>query len=91
MASMDEKLSPSHRIVLTDIRDHIDFLSKQQDKLEKQILKSIEPWKEAWQILQMLPGVSEMSAAALIAEIGDDMSKFGGMKGITALSGQQRQ
>ncbi|WP_206679274.1 IS110 family transposase, partial [Endozoicomonas acroporae] len=87
MASMDEELSPSHRIVLTDIRDHIDFLSKQQDKLEKQILKSIEPWKEAWQILQTLPGVSEMSAATLIAEIGDDMSKFGGMKEIASWAG----
>ncbi|WBA84128.1 IS110 family transposase [Endozoicomonas sp. GU-1] len=87
MASMDEELSPSHRIVLTDIRDHIDFLSKQQDKLEKQILKSIEPLKEAWQILQTLPGVSEMSAATLIAEIGDDMSKFGGMKEIASWAG----
>ena len=87
MASMDEELSLSHRIVLTDIRDHIDFLSKQQDKLEKQILKSIEPWKEAWQILQTLPGVSEMSAAALIAEIGDDMSKFEGVTGIASWAG----
>ncbi|USE39634.1 IS110 family transposase [Endozoicomonas sp. SCSIO W0465] len=87
MASMDEELSPSHRIVLTDIRDHIDFLSKQQDKLEEQILQGIEPWKEAWQILQTLPGVSEMSAATLIAEIGDDMGKFGGMKEIASWAG----
>ncbi len=74
MASMDEKLSPSHLIMLKDIRDHINFLSEQQHKLEVQILNNIqswkeawkeawkESWKEAWKILQTLLGVSEMSA-----------------------------
>ena len=87
MASMDEKLSPSHLIVLKDIRDHINFLSEQQQKLEVQILNSVQLWKEAWQLLQTLPGVSEMSAATLIAEIGDDMSQFGGMKEIASWAG----
>ncbi len=87
MESMDEKLSPSHLIVLKDIRDHIHFLSEQQQKLEVQILSSVQLWKEAWQLLQTLPGVSEMSAAALIAEIGDDMSQFGGMKEIASWAG----
>ncbi len=87
MASMDEKLSPSHLIVLKDIRDHINFLSEQQQKLDVQILNTVQPWKEAWQLLQTLPGVSAMSAAALIAEIGDDMSQFGGMKEIASWAG----
>ncbi len=87
MASMDEKLSPSHLIVLKDIRDHINFLSEQQQKLDAQILNTVQPWKEAWQLLQTLPGVSAMSAAALIAEIGDDMSQFGGMKEIASWAG----
>ena len=43
MASMDEQLSSSHLIVLRDIRDHIDFLSEQQKKLEVQILSTIQP------------------------------------------------
>lgn len=42
MACMDEKLSPSHLIVLKDIRAHIDFLSDQQQALEIQILSSIK-------------------------------------------------
>ncbi|UYM15493.1 IS110 family RNA-guided transposase [Endozoicomonas euniceicola] len=87
MASMDEKLSTSHLIVLRDIRSHIDFLGEQLQKLEVQILRVIQPWKEAWQLLQTLPGVHEMSAATLIAEIGDDMSQFGGMKEIASWAG----
>ena len=87
MDSMDENLSPSHLIVLKDIRNHIAFLGEQQRALEVQILSSIKRRKEAWQLLQTLPGVSEMSAAALIAEIGDDMSQFGGMKEIASWAG----
>ncbi|WP_252176686.1 IS110 family transposase [Endozoicomonas sp. 4G] len=87
MASMDEQLSPSHLIVLKSIRGHINFLSEQQRELEIQILNGIQPWKEAWQLLQTLPGVSEMSAATLIAEIGDDMEQFGGMKEIASWAG----
>ncbi len=37
MESMDEELPPSHRIVLKDIRDHIDFLNTQQQALEVEI------------------------------------------------------
>ncbi len=73
--------------MLKDIRDHINFLNEQQQKLEVQILSTVQSWKEAWQILQTLPGVGEMSAAALIAEIGDDMSQFGGMKEIASWAG----
>lgn len=50
----------------------------------QQILKSIEPWKEIWRIMQTLPRVNEKSVAALIKEIGDDMGKFGGMKEIAS-------
>lgn len=87
MASLDEQLSLSHRLVLTDIRDHIAFMEKQQSYLEQQILKVITSWEESWQLLQTLPGVSEISAASLIAEIGDDMSQFGGIKEISSWTG----
>lgn len=87
MDSVDESLSPSHILVLTDIRDHIAFLEQQVEKLEQQILKEVKPWNEAWQLLQTLPGVSETSAAALIAEIGDDMTAFGGTKEIASWAG----
>lgn len=87
MASMDEQLSPSHLMVLKDIREHIRFLEKQLQPLEIHILESITPWKEAWQLLQTIPGISEMSAALLIAEIGSDMSQFGGLKEIASWAG----
>ena len=87
MASLDEQLSMSHRLVLTDIRDHIQFMEKQLTSLEQRIMKAITPWADAWKLLQTLPGISEISAAALLAEIGDDMSQFGGMKEIASWAG----
>lgn len=87
MASMDETLSPSHRVVLADIRDHIAYLTEQQQKLEALILTSAQQWDESWKLLQTVPGISEISAAALLAEIGDDMSRFGGLKEIASWAG----
>ena len=87
MANLDEQLSMSHRLVLTDIRDHIQFMEKQLTSLEQRIMKAITPWANAWKLLQTLPGISEISAAALLAEIGDDMSQFGGMKEIASWAG----
>ena len=37
--------------------------------------------------MQTVPGISEISAAALLAEIGDDMSRFGGLKEIASWAG----
>ena len=87
MDSLDETLSPSHRVVLKGLRAHIDFLSRQQQALEVEILNGIQPWKESWQILQTIPGISELSAASLIAEIGDNMEQFDGLKQIASWAG----
>ena len=87
MASMDENLTPSHIYILRNIKKHIEFLESQLDELEKLIIETMKPWNEAWELLQTIPGTSLISAACLIGEIGDDMSNFNGMKGISSWAG----
>lgn len=87
MSSMDESLTPSHLYILRNIKSHIEFLEKQLAELEKLIIETIKPWSEAWELLQTIPGTSLTSAACLIGEIGDDMSNFDGMKGISSWAG----
>ena len=89
VASMDEVITPAHRIVLRGIKDHIEFLEKQIAALEMVILQNIKikPFEEGWKLLQTLPGISEMSAASILAEIGDDMGQFGGMSEIASWAG----
>lgn len=87
LASMDEELSSAHRVVLRGIKEHIEFLEKQIASLEALILQTIKPWEEGWKLLQTLPGVNVISAASIIAEIGDDMSQFTGMSEIASWAG----
>ncbi|WP_133309584.1 IS110 family transposase [Parashewanella spongiae] len=87
MASMDETLTPSHLYILRNIKSHIEFLEKQLAELETLIIETIKPWNEALELLQTIPGTSVISAACLIGEIGDDMSCFDGMKGISSWAG----
>ena len=87
VASMDEVITSAHRIVLRGIKDHIEFLKKQIAALEVVILQNIKPFEEGWKLLQTLPGVSEMSAASILAEIGDDMGQFGGISEMASWAG----
>ena len=47
-------------------------------ELERRIFETAKrDWKEPWRLLQTLPGTGPLEAEALLAEIGDDMERFG--------------
>jgi transposase len=67
------------------MRDHYRFMLRQQLKLidaldgqigelDAQIEHSMLPFAEAYRLLQMVPGVAQRGAQAILAEIGVDMS-----------------
>lgn len=49
----------------------------QRYELDLQIQKAMKPYQKYWDILQTIPGIDRWAAAALIAECGVDMSRFG--------------
>jgi transposase len=53
---------------------NIDYLTKQIKKLDEEIEKMV-PQKES-KLIQTIPGISEVNASAILAEIGNDMSQF---------------
>ncbi|MGI9273361.1 MAG: IS110 family transposase [Endozoicomonas sp.] len=86
--SMDGSLSPAHRLVLKDIKKHIAYLDEQVAELDSEIRKIVQSdYCEPWQLLQTLPGIDEIAAAGLIAEIGDDMSAFGSRESLASWAG----
>jgi len=74
--SLDGRLSDRHRFVLQRIQAHLQFLQQEIEQLDEQIVAAMKPYKEEWQLLQTIPGISEISAAMLLAEIGTDMNCF---------------
>jgi transposase len=77
LAALEGDLSARHRLVLTEIREHIQQLERRLEKLDAYLRDAMVPYAWAWTLLQTIPGIGEMAAAMILIEIGDDLSHFG--------------
>lgn len=75
--ALDSNISDRHRFLLARIQGHINWIENQIKEIDEQVVGAMRPYLKEWQLLQTIPGIDEISAAMLIAEIGVDMSRFG--------------
>lgn len=68
-------ITPHQLELIRDCWEHIDFLEKSLSSLEEKIDAHLQSYREEYELLQTIPGVSRVTAAALIAEIGVDMDQ----------------
>lgn len=73
--------------ILNRMIEHVEVLEQLIDKLEKDILRHVEPYQAHIDLLTTIPGVKELAAAAIIAEIGADMDQFRDAAHLTAWGG----
>lgn len=57
-------------------RDHLDYLEKMILQTEVELYVRIKPYYQFVEYLSSLPGITELSATIILAEIGVDMSVF---------------
>jgi transposase len=65
-----------HRFMLQIHLRQIDATERAVELLEAEIERALEPFREQFERLMNMPGMSEVMAATVIAEIGVDMSVF---------------
>lgn len=70
------QLQPYHHVLLRQILAHMDFLEAAIAQLEGEIDQRLQPYEQAVQLLQTIPGVKAVAAATLVAELGVDMTQF---------------
>jgi transposase len=72
------RLRDHHRRMLRLSLEHLAFLEQQISTIDAEVLQLIkrEGYQTSFDLLQSIPGVQEISAAALLAETGADMSVF---------------
>lgn len=80
-------ITPHQMELIRDCWAHIAFLEKSIASLEKKIDEHLEPYREEYELLQTIPGVSQATAAALIAEIGVDMNQFPSAEHLSSWAG----
>lgn len=67
---------PHHAIVARQIIDHIDFLDRSITALSAEIATRAAPFERAVEVLCSIPGIATLTAEAVIAEIGVEMSPW---------------
>ena len=70
------QMNDHHRWLIQQSIEHIVLLDRQLEELEDRIMMKIEPYRQQFDLICTVPGFKEMNAAALLAEIGPDMSVF---------------
>ena len=70
------RVTPHHRFLLRQHLDTVDHLQKTVEAVELQIEEHVRPFRKQFDLLLTIPGFRETAAAAVLAEIGTDMSRF---------------
>ena len=75
-AALEGHVTDHHRFLLGFHLHHIEQLEASVSALESRITESLRPFRPAVELLVTIPGISEATAAILVAEIGPDVSAF---------------
>lgn len=78
---------PQHSMVARQILAHIDFLDESIATLGDEIVELTVPFRAAVELITTIPGVNQLTAQVIIAEIGIDMSRFPTARHLAAWAG----
>jgi len=70
------RLTQHHRFLLDLHLRHIDNIDGAINSIDQQVEDDLEPFRAAAELLTTIPGVSDLAAQTIVAEIGVDMSRF---------------
>jgi transposase len=74
--ALNGKLTNHHRFLLRMHLENIDHFAKQITKIDEEIQRKMVPFQKESKLIRTIPGISEVNASAILAEIGIDMSQF---------------
>jgi transposase len=74
--ALEGRMTDHHRWLLRVWWDQLEFLEAQLTKLDTQIHEHIQEYQEAIALCTTIPGIEEVAAANLLAEIGTNMDQF---------------
>ena len=70
------RMNEHHRWLIQQSIDHAVLLDRQLEEVEDRIMVKVEPYRRAFDLICTIPGLKDMLASAILAEIGADMSVF---------------
>ena len=85
--ALEGLISDRHKSLLKRIQRHIRWLDKQIGEIDSQVVAAMEPYRKEWELMQTIPGIDEIIAAMLVAEMGVDMTRFGSKDKLSSWAG----
>lgn len=85
--ALEGRVDEHHRQLLRHLLDHIAFLEGEVDKLDGEIEQRLEPYHEQMDRLTQIVGLGRTMVAAILGEIGVDMSRFPSDKHLCSWAG----
>src|SRR5271168_4194706 len=70
------RVTDHHRFMLRLLLQHTDAIAAATTQIDQQVDALVEPFRTAVQLLTTIPGINELSACVILAEIGRDISRF---------------
>lgn len=70
------RVTPHHRALLKLHLDLVDALELALEEVDRHVGKALEPIRDLARLLTTMPGVGDLVAQVILAEIGIDMSRF---------------
>jgi transposase len=70
------RVTRHHRFLLGLHLQQIDAIDNAIGDIDQEVDALVEPFRTTVQLLTTIPGVDELSACVILAEIGRDMSRF---------------
>jgi transposase len=86
-AALEGRVEAGHRSLLRHLLAHVDFLHADLASTEAEIDQLLSPYSQQVERLLQLPGLGRTTAAAILAEIGTDMSCFPSAKHLASWAG----
>jgi transposase len=75
-SALQGRFEPNHALVIGEILAHLDYIDESLERLQAGIDEVMVPFADARDRLMTAPGIDKITAEAIIAEIGVDMSVF---------------
>jgi transposase len=85
--TLDGRIRPEQRFVLSQLLAHVEFIEEALHEIVAEIERVLAPMAAAITRLQTIPGIGANAAAAIVAEIGTDMSVFPSPKHLASWTG----
>lgn len=78
---------PHQQFLVAQHLAHIDYLDAAIEELSAEVAKRIQPFEDALERLDTIPGVGRQTAEILLAELGTDLTRFPTAKHVASWAG----